>query len=127
MTEPPPKKKILIVEDDASLLLIYKTKFESEGFEVYEATTGQQGLNLAGQKIPDLILLDIMLPDGMNGFDVMQQMKFNQAIKDIPVVLLTNLESEKTSGDALGAKDYVVKANTSIDDLVVKVKHHLGL
>jgi DNA-binding response OmpR family regulator len=127
MTDQTSKKKILIIEDDTSLLMIYKTKFESEGFEVFEATSGHQGLSLASEHKPDMILLDIMLPEGMNGFDVMQQMKLIQGIENIPVILLTNLESEKNSGLAAGAKDYVVKANTSIDELVVKIKTHLGV
>lgn len=120
-----PKKKILIIEDDANLLMVYKTKFESEGFTVFDALTGSQGLTLAKDNKPDIILLDIMLPEGMNGFDVLQQLKLISELKEVPVILLTNLDSEKDSGLSMGAVDYVVKADTSIDELLSKVKSHI--
>jgi len=105
--------------------MIYKTKFESVGYEVIDVSTGQKAITEASERKPDIILLDIMLPEGMNGFDVMQQLKLNQELKDVPVILLTNLDSEKNTGMAMGAVDYVVKSNTSIDDLVSKVKSHI--
>jgi len=120
-----PKKKVLIIEDDANLISVYQAKFQAEGFEVVTALTGQQGLTSAKETSPDIILLDIMLPEGMNGFDVMEQMRIDPELVKIPVILLTNLDSEKQTGMSLGAVDYVVKADTSIDELVAKVKKHL--
>jgi DNA-binding response OmpR family regulator len=119
------KKKILIVEDDNHLQMIYKTKLESDGYEIIQATTGQQGITLAKDKHPDLILLDIMLPEGMNGFDVMGQLQIDANTKDIPIIVFTNLDSEKQTAISMGAVDYVVKANTSIDELTIKVKNHI--
>lgn len=119
------KKKLLIIEDDASLQLVYKHKFEQEDFEVLQAYTGQQGITFAKEKHPDMILLDIMLPEGMNGFDVMEQLKRDDILKAIPVIMFTNLDSEKDTALSMGAVDYIVKANTSIDELTTKVKAHL--
>jgi two-component system alkaline phosphatase synthesis response regulator PhoP len=125
MADQTSKKKILIIEDDRNLQIVYKQKFTSEGYEVMTATTGNQALTIARENKPDLILLDIMLPEGMNGFDVMEFLKRDQGLKDIPVIMFTNLDSERETAIQMGAVDYVVKANTSIDELVGKVKTHL--
>jgi DNA-binding response OmpR family regulator len=121
------KKIILIIEDDHSLQSIYLEKFTQEGFIVRQAYTGQQGLTLAHAEKPDIILLDIMLPEGMNGFDVMERMKPDVTLAPVPVIVFTNLDSEMNVAKSLGAVDYVVKANMSIDELVAKVKSHLKL
>jgi DNA-binding response OmpR family regulator len=119
------KKKILIVEDDHSLQAIYKDKFDQEGFAVFQAFNGQQGLTIAKDNPPDIILLDVMLPEGMNGFDLFEQLKRDDRLKVVPVIIFTNLDSEKNIAMTMGAADYIVKANTSIDELVAKVKQHL--
>jgi DNA-binding response OmpR family regulator len=120
-----PKKRILIIEDDMMLQTVYKQKFEAAGLEVYQAINGNLGMTLAKDKSPDIILLDIMLPEGMNGFDVMEQLRQDTGLSKVPVVVLTNLDSEKDTAMSIGAVDYVVKANTSIDDLVSKVLNKL--
>jgi len=119
------KNSILIIEDDHSLQSIYSEKFIQEGFVVRQGFTGQQGLTLAHAEKPDIILLDVMLPEGMNGFDVMEQLKRDVVLSTVPVIVFTNLDSEMNVAKSMGAVDYVVKANTSIDDLVAKVKSHL--
>jgi DNA-binding response OmpR family regulator len=119
------KKKILIIEDDHALQTIYQRKFELEGFEVIQAFTGQEGINAVKSIIPDIILLDVMLPQGMNGFDVLEQVKRMDQLKNVPVIVFTNLDSERNVATSMGAADYIIKANTSIDDLVAKVKTHL--
>jgi DNA-binding response OmpR family regulator len=120
-----PKKIILVIEDDATLQMVYRQKFEESGYEVISALNGTQGLTIAKDKTPNLILLDIMLPEGMNGFDVMEQLKQDPKLNTIPVIVLTNLDSEKNTALSMGAADYVVKANTSIEDLVKKVVDHI--
>jgi DNA-binding response OmpR family regulator len=119
------KKKILIVEDDANLQMLYKQKFVLEGFDVLQATNGQQSLSIVKDQRPDLILLDIMLPQGMNGFDVFEQFKLDSRLLNVPIIMFTNLDSERETALRMGAVDYIVKANTSIDELVRKVKSHL--
>ena len=66
-----------------------------------------------------------MLPAGMNGFDLLEQLKRDEKLKTVPVIVFTNLDSERNVAESMGAVDYIVKANTSIDDLVKKVKSHL--
>lgn len=119
-------KKILIVEDDLHLQVIYQESLAPLGAEVLLAITGAQGLQMAKEKKPDLIILDIMLPLGMNGFDVLEQLKRDPELKNIPVVVLTNLDSERKTALDIGAVDYLVKANTSIADVVARVKTLLG-
>ncbi len=98
-------KRILIVEDDAEFQEIYKNKLAEEGFEVSNAYVGKQALEmLKGQK-PDVILLDIILPGGMNGFDVLEQIKRNENLKSIPVIVLTNLDGEAKTAMEVGAVD----------------------
>jgi DNA-binding response OmpR family regulator len=118
-------KKILIVEDDQPLALAYQKKFSQAGFEVDRAEDGRAGVSKAIQFRPDIIILDIMLPGGMNGFDVLQQLKLSKETKDIPVIVMTNLAEEGESALNMGAVEYLLKVNISLKDLVEKVKHHL--
>ncbi|OGH65695.1 MAG: hypothetical protein A3J66_01440 [Candidatus Magasanikbacteria bacterium RIFCSPHIGHO2_02_FULL_47_14] len=125
-----PKKKIhvLIVEDDSFLANIYKTKFEMEGFKVSVAENGELGLKEAKKKLPDLILLDILLPK-MDGFTVLEHLKEDEELKSIPVILLTNLgqKDDVDKGLKLGAADYLIKAHFKPSETVDKVKKVLKL
>ena len=101
------RQKILVVEDDRDLALLLRRQLESEGFQVLLAGTGEDALWLAKEAQPQLVTLDIMLPD-VDGFEVLEQLKTNPMTSGIPVVIVSVLaESEK--GFALGAVDYVVK------------------
>ena len=119
------KKKVLIVEDDLGLQKILHQKIAGLDVNVIVAETGQQALNRTKSEIPNLIVLDIMLPGGMNGFDVLEQLKRDEALKAIPVIVLTNLDTEQKTALDIGADDYIVKANISLDEVVLKVKNHL--
>jgi DNA-binding response OmpR family regulator len=118
-------KHILIIEDDASLVKLYGDMLSDLDVVIQSATTGKDGLSLVQTSKPDLILLDIMLPGGMNGFDVLEQLKNQSDTAQIPVIILTNLESEEKAGKAIGAKDYLIKVNTTTDELVRAVKNAL--
>jgi DNA-binding response OmpR family regulator len=115
--------KILLVEDDPFLLSMYNTKFELENFKVVTADDGEKGLKLALKEAPDIILLDIMLPK-MDGFAVLKALKADEKVKQIPVILLTNLsQKEKVQeGLALGADDYLIKAHFMPSEVVEKIK-----
>lgn len=115
-------KKILIIDDDASLQHIYQTKLTSEGFTVFQAFEGKEGLMLVATREPDLIILDIMLPGGMNGFDVLEELKRSAIWKNIPVLILTNLESEGKVAKTIGAHRYLIKADTSLREVIREVK-----
>ncbi len=118
-------KNILIVEDDTALQKILTEKLTGVGIGVMTASTGQEALTKIKVDQPDLILLDIMLPGGMNGFDVLEQLKANETYKSIPVIVLTNLDTEQKTALDIGAIDYIVKPNISIDEVVLKIKNHL--
>jgi DNA-binding response OmpR family regulator len=121
------KYKILIVEDDSFLLNMYATKFEMEGFEVVMAEDGEKGLRLAKKEMPDMILLDILLPK-MNGFEVLKALKEDELTKDMKVLLLTNLSqrAEVDQGFDLGAVEYLIKAHFMPSEVVAKVKKILA-
>lgn len=121
----PENKKVLIVEDDEALQKILSERLSEDGTKVKVAGTGQAALNDLKEEIPDLILLDIMLPGGMNGFDVLEQLKANELYKGIPVIVLTNLDTEQKTALDIGAIDYIVKPNISIDEVVLKIRNQL--
>jgi len=117
------KKTILLAEDDTMISSMYKTKFEQANFNVLTADNGADGLDLALENKPDLILLDIIMPQ-LDGFAVLERLKMSSKTKNIPVFLLTNLGTEEDiqKGQELGAKDYLVKANLTPAEVLDKVK-----
>lgn len=116
-------KKVLVVEDDKMILDMYTLKFTQEGYEVVQAENGKDGLEMAKQHHPDIILLDIILPQ-MDGFTVLKSLKSDKSLKNIPVILLTNLgqDGDVKKGLELGAVDYLIKANFTPSQVVDKVK-----
>jgi len=119
-------KKILVVEDDQPLALAYQKKFTQAGYVVDLAEDGETGVSHAALGKPDLIILDIMLPGGMNGFDVLQQLKLSENTRSIPVIVMTNLAEEGESAIELGAKEYLLKVNITLSELINKAKQYLG-
>ena len=118
------KKTILIVEDDVFLSDMYQTKFVESGYDVKVAGDGQQGLTMLQDGLrPDMVLLDIVMPK-MDGIEMLTAVKKEEKLKDIPVILLTNLgqESDITRGMELGALDYFVKAHFTPSEVVKKVE-----
>lgn len=119
-------RKILIVEDDQTISIMYKAKFETEGFSVLSASTGVDGLNIAKKEKPSIIMLDIVLPQ-MDGFSVLKKLKAGKETKKIPVIMLTNLGTEEDvkKGKELGADDYLVKASLTPTQVSNKVKSYI--
>ncbi len=116
-------KKVLLVEDDKMIIDMYTLKFTQEGYDVVQAENGKDGLDFAKKNMPDIILLDIILPQ-MDGFTVLKALKADAKTKGIPVVLLTNLgqDGDVKKGLELGAVDYLIKANFTPSQVVDKVK-----
>ena len=103
--------KILIVEDDPLMSRLYEKVFKFEGYEVYVAGNGVEGLEKVRSIKPTIVILDIMMPE-MNGLEVLDKMKLDPEIKKIPVVVLTNLAGSQDAEAALtkGAVKYIVKS-----------------
>jgi len=121
-------QRVLLVEDEPLIIDLYRERFNEEGFELLVAQTGNEALKLAKKSI-DLILLDILLP-GMNGFDVLRELKRDLETRDIPVIVLTNLGSEHSDHDkklalSLGAIDYLVKSYHTPDEMVEIINKRL--
>lgn len=117
------KKTILLVEDDIFVSDIYQTKLGQEGFQVLVAENGMEAVKKLESSIPDLILLDIVMPY-MDGMEVLRKLKERKEWKDIPVMLLTNLsDKEKVDeGMGLGASDYLIKSHFTPSEVVAKVR-----
>ncbi len=115
--------KILIVEDDVMLNKIYQTKLGLLGYSVYSSYDGDEGLKKADDLMPDLILLDLMLPK-KNGFEVLETLKQNLKLNHIPVIILSNLgqEADIEKGMQLGAVDFLVKSNVKLESVISKVE-----
>lgn len=119
--------KILFVEDDKFILSMYSLKFLAEGFVVRGAMTAQEGLTEAVTFKPDLIMLDIMLPDD-DGLVLLKKLKRDKTTNSIPVVLLSNLSDPayREQGLIYGAQDYWIKAYFDPSEIVAKVKKLLN-
>ncbi len=110
------KKRILVVDDSASILELETTMLKLLGYEPIAAATGMEALKILSQQVPDLALLDVMLPD-MDGFKICHHIKNNPATAQVPVVMLT---AKKTSEDVerglkAGADEYVMKPFKSLE------------
>lgn len=121
-----PVKKILIVEDEFALSDTLKEVLLIEGFIVFVAKDGEEGLDLALREQPDLILLDIILPR-MDGLAMLKRLRADERGKDVKVILLTNLSGTKEVAEAveLGAYEFLVKSDWKLDDVVAMVKKEL--
>jgi two-component system alkaline phosphatase synthesis response regulator PhoP len=117
------KIKVLIVEDEEILLTALSEELKQEGFEAIGAKDGVEGVEKAAAEMPDLILMDLVMPK-LDGIGALKQLKETDQTKNIPVVILTNLSDYDKVSDALslGAMDYLVKANYRLEELVNKIK-----
>lgn len=122
-------KKILIVEDEAPLRNAVADILSFEGFTVFQAKNGQEGLDLALKEHPDLILLDLMMPV-MDGLTMLEKMRQDvEWGKNAAVILLTNLNDPEKIAQATsaGSYDFLVKSDWNIEDVVKKIKSRLGV
>lgn len=115
--------RILIIEDDPFLSSLARGRLLKEGYDVAVATDGEQGLRALGETIPDLVLLDIIMPV-LDGFEVLRRMKADPRLKDVPVVIFSNLgqEHEVEEGKRLGADDFLVKAKLTLREVMAKIE-----
>ncbi|MFK7901852.1 MAG: phosphate regulon transcriptional regulator PhoB [Nitratireductor sp.] len=114
--------KVLIVEDEPSQMELLKYNFESEGYKISTACDGEEGLLLAQEQLPDLLVLDWMLPK-LSGIEVCRQLKAQKETKHIPIIMLTarGEENDKVKGLDIGADDYIVKPY-SVGELLARAR-----
>jgi len=114
-----PSKTVLIAEDDKFLVSVYRVKFTKAGFKVIVAEDGEQTMQALAKGKPDIILLDLIMPV-KDGFEVLKEVRTNPNLKDIPIVVASNLGQDEDIKRAklLGATDYFIKANVHLPDLV---------
>ncbi len=119
------RPKILIIDDDMDSLLPLKRSLERENYKVVEAYNGQEGLLKAKTEIPDVILLDLMMP-GMDGHEVCSRLKKEMAVKNTQIIMLTAKDDvgDKVMGLELGADDYVTKP-FNLNELKARIKSAL--
>jgi len=122
--------RILIIDDDVDFVAATKTILESKAYEVITANQGAEGLDTAKLEKPDLIILDVIMPE-MDGFTVAEQLKMDPQLKNIPVIMLTGFSGKRhetsipvSRGLTLEAEDYIEKP-VSPEELLSRVKNNL--
>lgn len=120
--------KIAIIEDDMVISQMYRMKFEAEGFEVQTAENGRTGVELCEKMHPDIILLDIRMPQ-MNGDEALKKIRATEWGKSTPVLVLTNLGEEEAPATfrSLGIHSYIVKADFTPRQVTERVKQALAI
>lgn len=119
-------KKVLIIEDEKILGDILLSKLQEEGFETYLAVDGEAGLAKMREVMPDLVLLDIVMPK-MDGYEVLEEVRKDEALKKIPIIIISNSGQpvELTRTLELGAKDYIIKAQFGPEEVLSKVRKYI--
>ncbi len=120
--------KIAIIEDDQTISQMYRLKFEADGFEVQLADNGKRGVALVKDFSPDIILLDLQMPE-MGGDEALAEIRKHDWGKDLPVIILTNMGQEESPKilSSLNVSSYIVKADFTPSQVVGRVKETLGL
>lgn len=120
-------KKILIVEDEELLYNLLQRKLSQEGYEVSIAKDGVEGMKMVREIKPDLLLLDIVMPN-KNGFEVMDDMQSDEELRNIPIIVISNsgqpVEIDKAKES--GAKDWLIKTEFDPQEVIKKVKKQIG-
>lgn len=116
-------EKILIVEDDPMLIEIYQKKFSNDGYEVITATTGAEVLKKIKSDKPELVLLDLVLPEE-DGFDVLKKIKKNSQTRDVRVIIFSNLSQaeDKQKATTLGAEGFITKSDFTPKEMINEVR-----
>jgi len=120
------RKKILIVDDESSMVSVLQRHVSNAGYEFELATNGHEALEKIQQEVPDLVLLDLMMPD-MNGFETCRRIRAEEKTKSLPVIIVTALrsESDSSAAAACGANELIVKP-IDAQHLAKRLRHHLG-
>jgi len=119
--------KVLVVEDDNFLRSAYQAKLSKAGFEVQMAMDGEDALTILNNFIPDIILLDLVMPR-KDGFATLEEIKKREALQKVPVIVTSNLGQQDSIDKvkAMGATDFITKTDLSINDLVDKINGYVS-
>lgn len=119
--------KVAIVEDDLAISQMYRIKFEAEGFEVETAENGKLGLELCESMKPDIVLLDLMMPE-MTGDQMLEKLRATEWGKEMKVIILTNMGEQEVPARVreLGVKSFILKADMTPRQVADLVKSHLS-
>lgn len=125
--EMPQQKSILIVDDEADLRNVLEQKFLEEGLRVFTARDGKEAIQVALAEKPDVIVLDIVMPE-MNGFEMLSELQKDPWGKEVPVIFLTNSSSLETISKAVefSSAEYIVKTDIGLDEIVLRVKERMS-
>lgn len=120
--------RVLIVDDDPGFRKVYKDVVEAAGFSTFEAGNGNMGFKMCLEYLPDLVLLDLVMPQ-MNGFELLKFLKAEKSTCDIPVVILSVMGEKKKIEEAmkLGASSFLTKGYDRPKDVVARLNQALGL
>jgi DNA-binding response OmpR family regulator len=120
-------QKILIVEDDSFLQGLAAGKLTKSGFDVHTAGNIAEAEKTLEEIVPDLIILDLVLPGGTDGFGILKKLRENAKTKETPVIIFSNLaeEADMNKAKELGANEFMVKSNFTLDELVTKIQELL--
>lgn len=123
----PSEFKLLVVDDVQTNVLLLKALLSKEGYSIMVANNGKLALDMIGEQLPDLILLDVMMPE-MDGFEVAQHLKEDERTVNIPIIFLTALDDTESivKGFRLGASDFISKPFRK-EELMVRLRHQLSL
>lgn len=120
-------KTILVIDDQVTIRELVTAALKSEEWQVVQAASGEEGIAVAREQRPDLVLLDIMLPQGMDGFDTARRLKSTPETQEIPIIALTAKVQQADREEAFraGADDFLAKP-FSLHELQLKVSRYLG-
>jgi two-component system, OmpR family, alkaline phosphatase synthesis response regulator PhoP len=119
--------KVLIVEDDKFLGIAYKVTMEKAGFEFKIATDGEEAMDVLKEWVPDIILLDLIMPR-KDGFSTLEDIKKDPRLAPVPVLVTSNLGQKEDFDRALsmGAQGFIIKSNSSPDEIVDRIHSVIG-
>ena len=120
------RKKVLIVDDETSMVSVLQRHVSNAGYVYESASNGQEALDKIQREMPDLVLLDLMMP-GLNGFETCRRLRADEKTKKLPVIIITALRSDTDSADAAacGANEFMVKP-INADNLAKRLRLYLG-
>lgn len=116
-----PPKNILVLEDDTIVQNLYKDLLTGQGYNTLVSSTVDQAIDIAKNYQISLVLLDIMLPGGKNGYDFLEEMQADPSLKKIPILVLSNLNKDSKAEVQMGVVEWFVKSNVSAPEVIDKI------